>query len=345
MESDQMQHWFNKLVRESRTAKWLLVLTFVSFALFPLGSLLYFMDRGREPLFITMPILIIVSLAFVTTIYCCVFAVIRQMLRNVPASRPSDEDDEKKGHLVNILLTGLAVTSICLFIGYYMVDPHPDELIGKGLFFIMLGFLFLWGAYVYVIEPICFLFSFLSRPRKRENGLKDRNHAEAEARILKRQEASSVAEPADFNDLLALILVEIARTGGSFSRAEQGFILDFLKRKMGHDEARLARDKGLVKHALNYPGDINRLLETLASRYPYPARLTAAYLIFLFAHTQNPPLAAELRLARNIAATLEIRPNDLRNIEAKYRDPTEAEAESARHIETDSGFVLQKLGK
>ena len=315
--------WFEAPAAAGKTGTRLVWLTIGAFVLWPLGTGLGFLvghgfgEALSKTLALPCFLLLVITIKHLNR-----FIPARQMWR-LFRSRRTGEDGASPavgifGDLLLMLLCCLFWVPMCLFLGLSLTadvpgDLQSNRLVGRLLFVTSLTGGALLSLYSLIIVPLRLVLDSAKR-RKRER---------TEAELRGKQSAV-------FTELLVRILVAIARADGHFTRAELAVILDFFRDELGYDAARLGRVKRLVRHALDYPKDIDKLLATLVASFPYSAHLITMELVFRLVHTKNPPLPAELRLARDIAAALEIRPADLKNIEAKYRDRAEAEAESAR---------------
>lgn len=125
--------------------------------------------------------------------------------------------------------------------------------------------------------------------------------------------------PARFQELLIRILVQAAMVDGHFTRAEFSVILQFFRHKLGYDENRMVRVKQLAKQAMDYPADLEKLVEEFGEGFSYTAYLILLELVYALVYTKTPPLKGELEQAHAIAARLGVFAADLRNIRAKYR--------------------------
>ena len=90
-------------------------------------------------------------------------------------------------------------------------------------------------------------------------------------------------------------------------------------RDRGYDENRMVRVKQLAKQAMDYPADLEKLVEEFGEGFSYTAYLILLELVYALVYTKTPPLKGELEQAHAIAARLGVFAADLRNIRAKYR--------------------------
>ena len=104
--------------------------------------------------------------------------------------------------------------------------------------------------------------------------------------------------PARFQELLIRILVQAAMVDGHFTRAEFSVILQFFRHKLGYDENRMVRVKQLAKQAMDYPADLEKLVEEFGEGFSYTAYLILLELVYALVYTKTPPLKGELEQAQ-----------------------------------------------
>ncbi len=118
--------------------------------------------------------------------------------------------------------------------------------------------------------------------------------------------------------LLVHILVKIAQLDGHFTKAELATMTNFFQYNLHYDQDQMYWVKQLIKDARNADEDMNALLTEFKRKFAYEGRLILLELIYQIIYLKKPVVQEELSQARSIAAFLEIRSYDLRNIEAKY---------------------------
>ena len=118
--------------------------------------------------------------------------------------------------------------------------------------------------------------------------------------------------------LLVHILVKIAQLDGHFTKAELATMTNFFQYNLHYDQDQMYWVKQLIKDARNADEDMKALLTEFKRKFAYEGRLILLELIYQIIYLKKPVVQEELSQARSIAAFLEIRSYDLRNIEAKY---------------------------
>jgi len=118
--------------------------------------------------------------------------------------------------------------------------------------------------------------------------------------------------------LLVHILVKIAQLDGHFTKAELATMTNFFQYNLHYDQDQMYWVKQLIKDARNVDEDMSALLTEFKRKFAYEGRLILLELIYQIIYLKKPVVQEELSQARSIAAFLEIRSYDLRNIEAKY---------------------------
>ncbi len=118
--------------------------------------------------------------------------------------------------------------------------------------------------------------------------------------------------------LLVQILIHISKIDGNVSREEVTTIQNFFQYNLRYSQTQMAWVKDLIKDAINSTQTLDELLQEFKTSFAYEPRLILLELIFQIIYTKDPVSQPELKIAREIAAFLEITQYDLRTIEAKY---------------------------
>lgn len=118
--------------------------------------------------------------------------------------------------------------------------------------------------------------------------------------------------------LLVQILIHISKIDGNVSREEVTTIQNFFQYNLRYSQTQMAWVKDLIKDAINSTQTLDELLQEFKTSFAYEPRLILLELIFQIIYTKDPVNQPELKVAREIAAFLEITQYDLRTIEAKY---------------------------
>ncbi len=153
-------------------------------------------------------------------------------------------------------------------------------------------------------------------------------------------EASQSESHRHFVVLLVNILVKIAQADGHFTKAELRTILNFFQYNLRYNQDQLYWVKQLIREARDANSEMDDLLQEFRTSFAYEPRLILLELIYQIIHTKQPPLENELRLARTIAAMLEISVYDQRTIEAKYTYRQQRESASEASLEEQYYAVL-----
>ena len=140
--------------------------------------------------------------------------------------------------------------------------------------------------------------------------------------------------------LLVNILVKIAQADGHFTRAELTAMLNFFQYNLRYSQDQMYWVKQLIKEARDADNDLTQLVDEFRANFAYEPRLILLELIYQIVHLKQPPPENELRLAREIAARLEISSYDQRTIEAKYMYRQRQEAATAASQEEQYYAVL-----
>ncbi|HHK60285.1 MAG TPA: J domain-containing protein, partial [Desulfobacterales bacterium] len=109
-----------------------------------------------------------------------------------------------------------------------------------------------------------------------------------------------------FVTLLIHILVHVARTDGTVSRAETRIITDFFRQHLGYDQQRIYWVKEVIKQAMDSSAPLDDLLHEFKNTFAYEPRLILLELVLRIVATKPEPPPAELELARRIANYLDI---------------------------------------
>lgn len=131
-------------------------------------------------------------------------------------------------------------------------------------------------------------------------------------------ESSQTESHNRFVYLLVHILVHIAKIDGNVSKEEITTIQNFFQYNLRYNQTQMSWVKNLIKDAMTQTQPLNVLLQEFKSNFAYEPRLILVELIFQIIHTKSPIAQDEVRVAREIAAFLQISDYDLRTIEAKY---------------------------
>lgn len=175
----------------------------------------------------------------------------------------------------------------CLFLA--LVVGQDTSRVDVGVFDLFLVVMLMAGP------PLFFVYHRLFRPMR---------HARLDRRLAReRRQAREEAAHA----LAARLLTAFARLDGRFAREAWAATLDFFQDEPGDDAARLDRIKTLVKRALDDPQDLDRILRAFARDAPDSSRRALADLALRLASAQGPASPAKARLARDVAAALDIR--------------------------------------
>ena len=143
-------------------------------------------------------------------------------------------------------------------------------------------------------------------------------------RRISTYEASQTDTHNRFVYLLVHILVKISQGDGHFTKAELNIILNFFQEGLGYNQDQMLWVKQLIKEARDANGNMEEFLREFRSSFRYEARLILLELIYQVIYAKDPVSDAELRLADEIAAFIQVAPHDHRSIRTKYayhRDP------------------------
>ncbi len=118
--------------------------------------------------------------------------------------------------------------------------------------------------------------------------------------------------------LLVQILIHISKIDGIVSKEEISTIQNFFQYNLRYNQTKMSLVKNHIKDAINSTQTLDALLQEFKDNFAYGERLILLELIFQIIHTKDPVPQDELKVARDIAAFLDITPYDLRTIEAKH---------------------------
>ena len=172
---------------------------------------------------------------------------------------------------------------------------------GAPALFNLLGFLLFSGLFLVFLTMAAFWgFSYYVRSR------------------ISSYEASQTEAHNRFVELLVNILVKIAQSDGHFTKAELQTMLNFFQYSLHYTQDQMYWVKQLIKEARDNEESMEVLLLEFKNTFAYEPRLILLQLIFQIIYLKQPPVQAEIEQARRIAAFLQIRVHDLRNIEARF---------------------------
>jgi DnaJ like chaperone protein len=148
-------------------------------------------------------------------------------------------------------------------------------------------------------------------------------------------EASQSESHNRFVWLLTQILINIAKIDGNITKEEISTIQRFFQYNLHYSQAQMFWVKDLIKEAVTATQPLESLLQEFRTTFAYEPRLILLELVYQILYTKSEVPAAELTMARNIAAFLQISAYDQRTIEAKYmyrrQQPGAAPRDSSAH--------------
>lgn len=148
-------------------------------------------------------------------------------------------------------------------------------------------------------------------------------------------EASQSESHNRFVWLLIQILINIAKIDGQITKEEITTIQRFFQYHLRYSQAQMFWVKDLIKEAVSQTQPLDSLLQEFRTTFAYEPRLILLELVYQILYTKSEVSAAELGVARNIAAYLQISAYDQRTIEAKYmyrrQQPGAAPRDSSAH--------------
>jgi DnaJ like chaperone protein len=131
-------------------------------------------------------------------------------------------------------------------------------------------------------------------------------------------EASQSESHNRFVWLLIQILINIAKIDGKITKEEISTIQRFFQYNLRYSQAQMFWVKDLIKEAVSSTQPLESLLQEFRTTFAYEPRLILLELVYQILYTKSEVSEAELGVARNIAAYLQISAYDQRTIEAKY---------------------------
>lgn len=119
--------------------------------------------------------------------------------------------------------------------------------------------------------------------------------------------------------LLVQILIHTAKIDGRITKEEIQTIHRFFQYNLRYSQTQMHWIKELVKEATNSSQSLDALLQEFKSTFAYEPRLILLELVYQVLYTKTTVPEDELKVARYIAAFLDISQYDQRTVEAKYR--------------------------
>lgn len=119
--------------------------------------------------------------------------------------------------------------------------------------------------------------------------------------------------------LLVHILIHTAKIDGQISRDEIQTIHRFFQYNLRYSQTQMHWVKELIKEATQSEQSLDALLQEFKSTFAYEPRLILLELVYQILFTKTSVPENELKVARYIAAYLDISEYDQRTVEAKYR--------------------------
>jgi DnaJ like chaperone protein len=148
-------------------------------------------------------------------------------------------------------------------------------------------------------------------------------------------EASQSESHNRFVWLLIQVLINIAKIDGKITKEEITTIQRFFQYHLRYSQAQMFWVKDLIKEAVSLTQPLDSLLLEFRTTFAYEPRLILLELVYQILYTKSEVSEAELGVARNIAAYLQISAYDQRTIEAKYmyrrQQPGAAPRDSSAH--------------
>ena len=148
-------------------------------------------------------------------------------------------------------------------------------------------------------------------------------------------EASQSESHNRFVWLLIQVLINIAKIDGKITKEEITTIQRFFQYHLRYSQAQMFWVKDLIKEAVSVTQPLDSLLLEFRTTFAYEPRLILLELVYQILYTKSEVSEAELGVARNIAAYLQISAYDQRTIEAKYmyrrQQPGAAPRDSSAH--------------
>jgi DnaJ like chaperone protein len=119
--------------------------------------------------------------------------------------------------------------------------------------------------------------------------------------------------------LLVQVLIHTAKIDGQITRDEIQTIHRFFQYNLRYSQTQMHWVKELIKEATNSTQSLDALLQEFKSTFAYEPRLILLELVYQVLYTNTTVSDDELKVARYIAAYLDISDYDQRTVEAKYR--------------------------
>lgn len=119
--------------------------------------------------------------------------------------------------------------------------------------------------------------------------------------------------------LLVQILMHIARMDGQITKDEVQTIQRFFQYNLHYSQTQMLWVKELIKDATSSTVSLQTLLQEFKDTFAYEPRLILLELVYQVLYTKTTVPESELKVARDIAAYLDIPAYDQRTIEAKYQ--------------------------
>lgn len=140
--------------------------------------------------------------------------------------------------------------------------------------------------------------------------------------------------------LLVHILVHIAKIDGKIDKDEILTIQRFFQQNLRYNQTQMLWVKELIKEATASTEPLQSHLQEFKTTFAYEPRLILLELVYQVLYTKVSVPENELRVARDIAAFLEISDYDQRTVEAKYRYRSQQSAANSRTQEATYYAVL-----
>jgi DnaJ like chaperone protein len=119
--------------------------------------------------------------------------------------------------------------------------------------------------------------------------------------------------------LLVQILIHTAKIDGQITRDEIQTIHRFFQYNLRYSQTQMLWVKELIKEATNSDQSLDALLQEFKATFAYEPRLILLELVYQVLYTKTSVPENELKVARYIAAYLDISQYDQQTMEAKYQ--------------------------
>ena len=119
--------------------------------------------------------------------------------------------------------------------------------------------------------------------------------------------------------LLVQILIHTAKIDGQITKDEIQTIHRFFQYNLRYSQTQMLWVKELIKEAINSTQSLDALLQEFKSTFAHEPRLILLELVYQVLYTKPLSLKVSSKVARYIAAYLDISEYEQRTIEAKYR--------------------------